>query len=358
MGKRANGEGSAPRKRPDGRWEARYVDADGKRKSFYGQTQREVATKLREVLRNRDTGVPTPTPGRLTVAAFLDKWLATKVPPATRPNTYRQYEYLIRAHLKPGLGRIGLGKLTGLHVQTFLSEKQAASPSGKALSNVTVAAMQRILTMALNDAVRWNLAGHNAAERANGPKVEKRKPVVLTTEQARQIVDAFAGHRFRTMVAVALYLGLRQGELLGLRWADVDLDRRKLHVRQQWQRGPDGQWAFLPPKSEAGVRSIPLPAPILDELRAQKVRVLELRLATGEQWRYHDLVFPSAVGTPLNPSDVSKEFKRVLAAADLDPMRFHDQRHGFATLALSQGIDLKTIQDIGGWSECSQVVHT
>lgn len=341
--KRGNNEGSI-RKRADGRYEARITLPDGNRKSYFGRTRREVQEKMTAGLRDVHRGIPIPV-GRQTLGRFLERWLTESVRPRVRPKTYRSYEQLIRVHIVPALGRLPLEQVTPQRIETFLNEKRSAD-----LSSRTIQYLHAVLRAALNRAVKWNLIGRNPATLVDSPTVERSEVEALTAPQAQAILDAMRGTRLEGLVTVTLALGLRQGEALGLRWRDVDLGAATVAIRHQVQKA-DGEWEFVPLKTERSKRTLALPVFVVAALTQHHVRQAEERLAAGPAWQDHDLVFPSIVGTPWDGTNVTHEFQKRLAAAGLPRMRFHDLRHGTATLLKSRGTDLREIMAILGHSQ-------
>ena len=217
-GKRGDGEGTI-RQRKDGLWEAAYSYRDAlghlKRRSLYAKTQREVPEKLRAALRARDQGEAVNT-DRQTVAQFLDHWLEDVVKPSVRPKTHHSYAQLVRLHLSPGLGKHQLAKLTPQHVQALMNAKLADG-----LSPRTVQYLRAILRRALGQALKWGLVSRNVATLVDPPRIERKEMATLTPEQAPQFLAAVRGDRLEALYTVALSLGLRQGEALGLRWQDI-----------------------------------------------------------------------------------------------------------------------------------------
>src|SRR5262249_8954793 len=253
---------------------------------------------------------------------------------ASRPNTYRSYERLVRGHIAPALGKHSLERLSPKHVQTFLNQKAAAG-----LSPRTVHHLHAVTRNALGRAHKWQLVPRNVAELVDAPTVESGEIEAMSAERAKAILQAFKGNRLEGLVTLTLALGLRQGEALGLRWVDVDLDARALSVRHQVQRTADG-WSFVPLKTKRSRRTLPLPSFVVDALGAHRTRQLEDRLGAGARRQDFNLVFPTRVGTPFDGVTVTHRFQARLAAAGLPHMRFHDLRHGAATLLKAMGADL------------------
>jgi integrase len=338
-GRRANGDGLI-RQRADGRWEARITLPDGRPKSVYAKTQKEAQARLQELRQQARDGRLIGTE-RQTVAQYLTDWLENWVKPKVRYKTYDTYAGIVRAHLIPALGRHQLSKLTAEHVQRFLN--------GLDRSPRTVQACRDVLRTALDRAVKRGLVVRNVASDVQPPKVERAEVRPLTREQARAIIDAFTGTPYEMPVLLGLTLGLRRGEVLGLRWSDLDLDRASLTVQRQVQV-QDGEARFVPPKSKEARRTLPLPPFLVDRLRAHRTRQLEDRLAAGALWQDHDLVCASARGTPMDPMNLTHRFQERLRKAGLPHMRFHDLRHGAATVLLNNGFSLKEVQEILGHS--------
>jgi integrase len=349
---RGHGEGSIYW---DGkRWRA-TVDVgreNGKRKRKYlsGKTKREVQQKLVQAQQVKASGLPLPA-DRQTLGQFLDRWLADVVKPKVRPRTYASYEQLIRLHIKPPLGATPLAKLTPQQLQTWMNDKQGAG-----LSPRTVQYLRAILRRALGQALKWGEVARNVATLTDPPRQEQADIEPFTTEESQQLLQAIRGERLEALYTVALVLGLRQGEALGLKWADVDLEAGTLRVRCQLQK-IEGKWEFPEPKSKKSRRMVALPPFAVAALREHRLRQLEERLRLGDAWSDWGLVFPSAVGTPLEGSNVSKQFKRILKRAGLPERRFHDMRHTCATLLLLQEVPDRVVMEILGHSQISMTAR-
>lgn len=356
MTKRANHEGSVYR-RQDGRWCASISVPDGQggrlRKSFYGRTRAEVSEHMTAALRELQRGVP-PKNERTTVAQFLTGWVEDSQS-RVRPNTARRYRDMMRMHVIPELGGIALVRLTPQHVQGLMSTKLREGLSPRTVNHIRVA-----LGVALAEAVRCDLIARNVAALTRPPRIERIELAALTEEDARAVLDAVRGTRLEAVVSVGLALGLRSGEILGLRWSDVDLDRGRLHVGVQLQRlhafgDQPARYVLVPPKTDKSRRTLPLPTTVADALRAHRARQAEERLRAGALWSelIPGLVFTTETGGPLHGSTVLHQFQRLLTGAGLLRMTVHGLRHGAATLLLAQGVDLKTVSAILGHSQIS-----
>lgn len=347
-GKRANGEGSI-RQKADGRWEARLTLLDGTRKSFMGATRQEVGRRLAEALRDRDKGLIV-VPERHTVGQYLAQWLEdTRA--QLRPSSYRRYGDYVRVHLTPALGAVRLAKLTPQHVQTFLTRKLA-----EGLSPTTVRSIHGAFHRALEDALRLGLVTRNVTEQARAPRRTTAEVQTMTEEQAAAFLDAAAGDRWESLYLLALTTGMREGELLGLRWQDVDVEgqRPSLQVRMAVQEAEKG-YILAEPKTTYSRRRISLAPVAVAALRAQRVRQAGERLMLGPAWDTSvDLVFPNTIGGLMIPHNLAKRaFKVTLKRAGLPDFHFHCLRHTAATLLLSQGVHPKVVSEMLGHADIS-----
>jgi integrase len=266
----------------------------------------------------------------------------------------------VRLYLVPALGRVQLARLTSADVERALSTFLASgSPVGRtpggrvrrAVAPRTVLHVRATLRVALIAAVRDGLVSRNAAADALPPRVPHRPVTYLAATDVRRLLDATRGDEYGPLYALAVSTGLRLGELLGLSWRDVDLDRRTLTVRRSLARTAGSGWALAEPKSARSRRTITLPSTAADALRRQHERQQVGREAAGAAWQVRDgLVFTDAVGRPIRPDRVSYAFQRARAAAEVPRVRFHDLRHSAATLMLAEGTPLVVISEILGHS--------
>jgi len=262
-------------------------------------------------------------------------------------STYASYAAEIRLHIGPALGRFALSKLGPHEVQRYLNRELASGLSAR-----TVQYHHAILRSALTQAVKWGLVPRNVAQLVESPRVRREEVRPLTPEEARHFLTAMRGDRLEALYTVALAIGLRRGEAVALRWDDVDLEAATVRVRRGLRR-IEGKLQFLEVKSEHSRRTISLPRVVLATLRTHRVRQMEERLEAGDTWRDHGLVFPSRVGTPLEPRNVNRSFHRALKRAGLPPRRFHDTRHTCASLLLAQGVHPRVVMEILGHSRIS-----
>ena len=349
MARRGPNEGNIYQ-RKDGRWEGRVhvgYDEHGRRmrKSFYGHTRREVQVQLDKARRDLQEGLPVGGDARVTVGRFLVRWLTDVARPTVRPRTYQTYESYVRVHLAPAIGRIPLQRLGPADVQRLLNAKLAAG-----LSPQTVHHLRAVLRRALNQAVRWGILARNPAILVDGPRVPRYEVPAMDPADARRLLEAVRGDRLEALYTVALSIGLRQGEVLGLRWQDVDLDRATLSVRFALQRIA-GQLQLVEPKTRQSRRTLALPERVVTSLRQHRARQLREKLWAASRWRESGLVFTSSIGTPLDGTNVTHHLQDLLEAAGLPRMRFHDLRHACASLLIAQGVHPRVVMETLGHSQ-------
>ncbi len=351
--KRGQNEGTIFQ-RSDGYWVSRislgYDTGKGTRKqrTFYGKTKEEVRRKLTEAQRGNDLGLNVK-PESQTVGKFLSTWLEDVARLRVRPSTFRSYEQILRNHLIPGLGRIQLQKLTPKDIQEFLNAKHSEGISSEHL--------RRVLRAALSQAVKWDLVPRNVATLVVAPKRPKHEFAYLEPDAARKFLEAAKGHRHEALFTVALSVGLRLGEALGLKWDDIDLQNGSLSVRRQLQRRK-GKIEFSEPKTAKARRTIPLPAFAVTALLEHRGKQLEEKLMNIDRWTEYNLVFASSVGTPAEERNVRRTLVALLQKCGLPPMRFHDLRHTCASLLLAQGTDPRTIMETLGHSQIALTLNT
>jgi integrase len=321
----------------------------GKRKWVYGKTRDEVSRRLTDALKATQDGVPIP--GDIeTVEGFLTRWLADTVPNRVRPVTLASYTGLIRLHVLPTLGHVRLARLTPGQVQSLLNKKASG------LSPRSVEYLRSVLRQALNHAVRWGLVTRNVAALTDRPRPVHREVRPLNAEQAQHFLAHVRGDRLEALYVLALTTGMRQGELLGLRWEDVDLAHGFLHVRRSLAR-IGGEFLLSQPKTGGSVRKLgPLPATLTETLRAHRARQTVEQLA-APTWNEWGLVFTTPTGSPLHSKSVTGAFQAHVAAAGLPRQRFHDLRHGCASLLMAQGVHPRVVMEVLGHSTISTTMN-
>lgn len=345
--RRGHGEGSIY-KRKDGRFCAQVTvgrDATGKpkRRYIYGKTAKEVQEKKTRLLADQLNGLPVDA-SKQSVGEFLHAWLEDAVKGTVAPRTYARYESLVRVHIIPAIGGIRLSKLTAQHLQRFYHQKQEAGEHDKARK------CHVALHRALGQAVRWGLIPRNIADLVDAPRVARKEMKVLTPEEVRRFLDAAQGDRFYALYVVAITCGLRLGELLGLRWEDINFDEGTLQVRRQLQWLKGGP-QFTEPKTKHSRRTVFLPRLAVAALKEHRKKQREERLRLGEVWQDNGLVFCTEIGTPINPPNLQRRsFRPILKRAGVPIIRFHDLRHTCATMLLLEGTNPRVVQEQLGHS--------
>jgi integrase len=338
--RRSNGEGTIYQ-RQDGRWEASYRALDGKKRSLYAPTQEEARRRLTQATSERDRGLPAPRDERQTLATYLASWLAI-VKTQVRESGYISYRRRCNLYLIPCLGRVKLSKLSPQHVGELHSWMFA-----KGLSPTTINHTHGVLGHALKDAQRMGLVGRNVCELVDPPRKNKRRATIYTAEQVAQLLKALDGKPIEPIITLIVATGCRLGEALALKWREVDLDRTIITIHTG-RAEVIGGYADSEPKTDAGNRTIPIPARVVSHLRDHRKVQLERRLWLGEAWEENDYVFPNEIGGAQQHSVPEHRFKKLLARAGLPPIRIHDLRHTAGSLMLAQGVPAPEVSRILG----------
>ena len=339
--RRARGEGTLFRD-GDGRWVAR-LRVGGRVRVKKARTQRECADWLADLKRQVAGGVDVCD--KSTVAEFLEHWLSV-ARGGLRHNTWMLYSQVVRDHVVPFVGEVRLADLRPDHVQRLYSERMADGASVWTVRKIHV-----VLRRALSQAERWGLVVRNVAALVDRPATPRGGGSALSVAEVQRLLVTARGERVEVVVYLAVTTGMRLGELLGLRWSDVDWERRSVSVRRQLRRQEGGGGlVFLPVKTAAGSRSVYLGEDGLAALRGQRARLVESRRFAGERWVDGDLVFPNSLGKPWEASRVWGEFRDVLERAGVRPVRFHDLRHTAATLMLRGKVPAKVVSERLGHS--------
>ncbi|MER0445313.1 site-specific integrase [Streptomyces sp. Edi4] len=368
---RANGDGTVYQ-RKDSRWEAAgYVLAPGntrKRIRVYGTTRKEALAKLTEKLANSNRGLPAPS-AQGGLAAYLTYWLQNVAVHQLRENTHTRYTAVARLYLIPGLGKKKLAKLTAKDVRTWLNRLRTTCQCctrgldtardqprcctvgkccSKRLSPLTLAYVHSVLKSALEHAVREEEIPRNVARnvRTGTPRPRRFEP--LTAEEARQFLAVARGHRLHALFELALHTGLRKGELLGLRWEDLDLAGGTASIRRTLQRTNSSGLTTLPTKTQSSERRIALATECLHSLEQHHERQRQEGEASGTGWKASGYVFTRPDGSPIEGATLTRHFNTLLRRARLRRIRFHDLRHSAATLLLEQGVELVVIKELLG----------
>ncbi|MEP7364874.1 MAG: tyrosine-type recombinase/integrase [Acidobacteriota bacterium] len=326
-------------KRPDGR--SRVLIREAK-------TRRQVEEKLAKAQKSVASGIDLESQST-TLSAYLHHWLTERVTQRVKPATLENYEYICRKHLLPELGEVRLNKLTPQAVQELLNRKHA----GGGISVRTVRLIHSVLRIALNLAVRWRLVERNAADSVDLPRQTKTRVSPFIPDELVGFLSAIEGDRLRALYLLAVGTGMRQGEILALRWEDVDLVRQTVTIRHSIRRAKGKGLLLGSPKSESSRRLLSLPILIVEALTVHKEAQEVERAAEGPKWKETGHVFTTFVGTPIDACNLGQRFRAMLQRHGLRRMRFHDLRHTCASLMLHEGQALKSVSDLLGHSQIS-----
>ena len=326
-------------------WEARYTTGydpgTGKQiqRSVTGKTQKEVAQKLKAATAAIDEGTYT-APSKMTVGEWLDIWTKEYLG-GVKSSTAYSYRAAVRNHLKPKLGAIKLEALVAHTIQGFYNSLGEESLSPKTVKN-----FHGILHRALQQAVANGYIRFNPADACVLPRVVKKEIQPLDEDLIAAFLKAIEGNAYENLYKVALFTGMREGEVLGLLWDCVDLKKGTILVNKQLQyvRAAGGKFRLVPTKNSKG-RSITLPPSVVNILRQVKLQQAKDRFRYGECWEDTGFVFTDELGLHLKTQNVYREFKRIMAAIGSPQKRFHDLRHSYAVAAIKSGDDIKTVQE-------------
>jgi integrase len=343
MARRGHGEGSIYR-RKDGRYAAAITLENRKRKTFYGKTRREVQEKLNAALHEQKRGMLATGPQQL-LKTYLENWLEQAYKPTVKLNTYVQYRSVIRHHLVPAFGNIPVQKLTPEKIRAFYRQKidEGSKPR-------TVGLIHATLHRALEDAVKQGLVARNVAKLVSPPRIDRYDAHTLTVEQAEKLLEAARGSRLDALLILALTTGMRRGELLALRWDDIDFKQGLVSVHRTMTRVGGYGYVEGEPKTRSSRRRIVLPGVALEALRMHRIQQEQIRVNAGEKWQDKGLVFCDGYGGFFSPDMVLRRFDKLLDEAGLPHMRFHDLRHSAATILLVAGVHPKVVQERLGHS--------
>ena len=355
--RRPSGDGMV-RKREDGRWEGRIVighkeNGDPIFRYIYADTQKALTAKLRQNI-TAYQGVDLTEECRMTLSEWLDRWLE-QMASVLRPSTLEHYRSDMEHHVKPYLGQKKLTQITASDLRKLyddLKKQGRVHPrpgQSRGLSTTTVHGIHTTLHHALKSAVDQRLLPHNPADHVEPPKVAHKSMTILNEEQMDTFLAAVEQDSiWKDFFYTELTTGLRLGEICGLMWSDFDARKGTLNINRTLQKEQGGRLVTGDTKTYAGTRKIVLPDSTAERLRNRK------------KYSYSVWIFPNPLRpeAPMNPTTAYHQLKKILAENDLPGLRFHDLRHTFATHALANGVDAKTLSGILGHTKASFTVDT
>ncbi len=354
MGKRGNGEGSVYQ-RKDGRWVGQYLvylPSGPKYRYIYAKTRKAAAEKLTKAMADRNGGIVFDDEN-MTVSDFLDVWLSDCVKDTIRVSSFERYKSIVELHISPVLGRLRLKALTPAHVQGFYRGKLDSG-----LSPATVHKIHVVLHKALSQAVKWSLVPRNVTEAVSAPRPAPKEMRPLSAEEVRKLLESARGDNLEALWILAVHTGMRQGELLALKWTDVDLEAGKVSVRRTLTR-ESGHYRLGEPKTKRSRRTVKLTKAATEALRGHLGRQMEEMDRLGDLYQDQGLVFTTNSGAPLNPSNIrNRNLRRLTEKATLPQIRFHDLRHTCATLLLSKNVHPKIVQEMLGHATVAITLDT
>jgi integrase len=340
--RRAKGEGTIYYSETQELWVAQITLPNGRRKSKYSKTQKVVRDWLLEKRKSLKDGLLVESEN-ITVEQFFDRFMNDVAAHTLRTRTIESYTYLINKHIKPEIGPIKLAKLCPDHLQNLYSQKL-----DEGLSERTVHYIHAVIRRILNQAVKWGLIVRSVTDLVEPPKPKKRIPKTLSEGQAKKFLETVKDHRWYPLYVLAITTGMRQGELLGLHWEDVDLERSVLHVRHALQVVVGQGLELTQPKTEKAKRTV-----ALSDFAVEVIHEYEKEVETPQ-----GLMFATSSGKPVSPRNVLRHFHETLEKAGLPRMRFHDLRHTAASLLLKEQVHPKVVQEMLGHSTITLTLDT
>ena len=360
--KSPNGHGCI-RQKKDGRWEARMTVPDpetgkSKVKTFSRNKQKEVVAWMKKMSLDISAGNYVGE-RKETVADWIITWLNEYAKNSVRQTTWESYESVARCHIIPVIGNVRLQDLRPEQVQRLYNEKLANGSLKKqgGLSATTVRYIHAVLDIAFRRAYKNELIAKNIMEKVDLPPAKKHEIKPLTKEELIKFIEATRGHKYYTAYLLECYTGIRRGELLALRWQDIDFENHTITIKQGLVRTQKGL-TFNEPKTERSCRKIDLSEKMISELKIHNARQNQERLAMGAAYCNFDLLFCNSLGSPLDPRNFTKEFQAVLTDAGLPFISFHDMRHTHATLLLAEGENIKVVQERLGHTTVRMTLDT
>lgn len=343
----------------DGRWHG-FVSMGKKdngrrdRRHVSGAKRADVVAKVRAIEAKRDAGMVEAAGRAPTVGEWLDHWLDHIATRKVRPRTLESYESTVRLHLRPGIGHQRLDRLQPEHL-----ERLYAALADKGLSPASILRAHRVLSRALKVASQRGKVARNVATLVDPPVVRRPETALpLSAQEVKRVMAAAQAHRNAARWTVAMAVGLRQSEALALRWADVDLEHATLTVRRGVHRVRGQGLVYEEPKADRSRRTVALPAPLVEALRAHRAAQLEERLAAGAEWANLDLIFAQRNGKAIERKSDWRAWKALLQEAGVRDIRVHDGRHTAATLLLSEGVHPRVVMEVLGHAQMRTTTDT
>src|SRR5215216_6309534 len=353
--KRGNGEGSITRHKKSGLWMARYTvetPTGPKRQTIYGGTRKEAAEKLAKALSDRADGIVVDDKN-LTLGEYLDRWLSDAVRGTVRESTYSRDNYLVTNHVKPSIGRVKLKNVNALHLQGLYRERLNSG-----LSPSTVQKVHHVVHKAFAQAVRWSLIPRNPADDVKAPTPAPKEMHPLSASEARRLLEAARGDRLEALYVLAVHTGMRRGELLGLKWGDVDLANTTVRVRRTLTRNGTGH-VLGEPKTKKSRRTVRITPQAVEALKCHRAKQSEEMLTSGSLYQDQGLVFAGAGGGLINPSNLrQRSFTPLLEHAGLPRITFNDLRHTCASLLFQKNVHPKFVQELLGHASVAITLDT
>ena len=355
--RKPKGEGSIC-KRADGRWMWRdssgHDPKTGKQKQvcFYGKTQAEVLQKKRAYQAELASSGRVISPSSITLEKWLEEWLDTYCK-TLKPRALETYRSSIRTRIVPYLGQAKLKDIKQKDIQQFINELMSEGLSAKSVKNI-----HGVLHKALQKAVELEYIRNNPSNNISLPKLQKKEMQTIPETSVKTFLGLFDDDFFQPLITFAMYTGLRQGELMGLSWDNVDMEHKALTVRQQLTLVTGEGWRLTSPKHDK-VRTIPLTSQAMEILEEQKQRQKQMEADSLGLWNNElNLVFTNKLGRYICRTTLMEHWYRAIKGSEFSYIRFHDLRHTFATFLLRAGVDFKTLSELLGHSSVNFTMST
>lgn len=325
----------------------KYRSVDGGKK--------DAERAMHEYIRELEKGYYV-TDSKITIYEWIDTWLEVYIEPNVSPTTLSRYKGMIQRYIKPLIGHMQVQQLKTLAVQAWVNGLKVSPASGKEMSAATVKHAYHVLKGSMDKAVLAGIIPRSPCIGIMLPKGQKKPPVVYDEQQIKQLIAAAKGTEMELIIDIELCLGLRRGELLGLRWGDIDWDKNQIHIVNN-RVVVDGKSVVKDPKTESSRRTVDVPAQLIQKLHKHKMQCWANRLRLGEAYTVTDYIIVHPDGKPIYPEYVSQLFTKLQKKADLPKCRFHDLRHLCASIMLMQGVNVKVAQEHLGHKDISTTMN-